>query len=165
MSNYESADLHQQRDPDCGEKIRALTNNALTMVFDTIALPDSAAICAAAISSSPLSPATYCNLLGEVIGREDVRSVFPLGLTVIGESFHYEDRFWPADANDFELGCRFADLLPELLEKGRLKPHPRRVVPGGLNAILQGMKDLEAGKVSGEKLVYLVEETTWPRTA
>jgi hypothetical protein len=49
-----------------------------------------------------------------------------------------------------------------MLAKGELKPHPSVVVPGGFASINKGMVDLDEGKVSGEKLVYMTEETVWP---
>jgi hypothetical protein len=38
-------------------------------------------------------------------------------------------------------------------EKGRIRTHPVRVVDGGFEAILEGLKILKRGEVSGEKLV------------
>lgn len=50
----------------------------------------------------------------------------------------------------------FAASVPRLVEQGRLKPNPIRRVEGGLAAIPEGLKLLEEGKVSGEKIVVVL---------
>lgn len=45
------------------------------------------------------------------------------------------------------------------LDKGVFKPNRVRVVPGGLAGVEGGLKEMEEGKVSAEKLVYRIAET------
>lgn len=56
----------------------------------------------------------------------------------------------------------FLSIAEKLWEEGKWKPHPTRVGSGGLIGVLGGMKEMKEGKVSGEKLVYLVDETKLP---
>ncbi|EPQ55118.1 NAD P-binding protein, partial [Gloeophyllum trabeum ATCC 11539] len=49
--------------------------------------------------------------------------------------------------------------LPDLLAKGDIKPNPVKVIPGGLNGIAAGWKELEEGRVSGQKLIVCPQET------
>lgn len=44
--------------------------------------------------------------------------------------------------------------VQELLDTGKLKPHPQRIVEGGLPAVLNGLELIRKKKVSGQKLVY-----------
>ncbi|EPQ51058.1 GroES-like protein [Gloeophyllum trabeum ATCC 11539] len=53
----------------------------------------------------------------------------------------------------------FFAALEDLLKKGEIKPNPVRVLPGGLNAIPEGLQELEEGRVSGQKLVVHPHET------
>ncbi|KAF8854393.1 GroES-like protein [Acephala macrosclerotiorum] len=56
-------------------------------------------------------------------------------------------------AADADFAYTFYRYIARLLDEGRLRPHPHEVRPGGLDGILQGVKDLQAGKVSARKLV------------
>lgn len=44
--------------------------------------------------------------------------------------------------------------VQELLDTGKLKPHPQRIVEGGLSAVVNGLELIRKKKVSGQKLVY-----------
>ncbi|KAF8805430.1 GroES-like protein [Phlegmacium glaucopus] len=54
----------------------------------------------------------------------------------------------------------YHDNLERLLEEGAIKPNRPEVLPGGLEGIPDGLKRLEAGKVSRSKLVAHPQETT-----
>ena len=144
--------------PECGQHINALTGNKLLHVFDTIAVEDSALICANALSST--GNGFYVNLMGIDSPRKDVKSIFFLGYTLAGEAFEFEGTTWPAVPEDFELGKKFFTLTETLLGKGLIKPHPTSVREGGLGGVLDGMQQLKDGKVSGMKLVYRVDQDT-----
>jgi hypothetical protein len=147
----------EQRDPQCGSKIRSLTNNKLTKAFDTIATPSSAAICAEAMSSDP--GGLYVNLMGIDFPRSDVRNVFYLGYTLLGDEFEIEGEIFPAAPEDYELGKKFTTLVGTLLEEGSIRPHPSEA-RYGIENIPKGMQDLKDGKVSGVKLVYVIGEAS-----
>ncbi|KAF7912634.1 uncharacterized protein EAF01_001655 [Botrytis porri] len=139
-------------DPNCGAEIRSLTQNKLHHVFDTIATQFSAQICANALSTTGESK--YVNLMGIEIPRDDVSNIFFLGYSITGEEYEIEGEVWLAAPEDFELGKRAFLLLERLLEKALIKNHPVKVMHGGLNEILEGMREMKDGKVSGKKLVY-----------
>lgn len=99
----------------------------------------------------------YCNLMGVVDApRDDVKTVFFLGYSAMGRPFIFEGAEWPFAPDDYELATRFAVLAEELLEQGKIKPHPATVRNGGLEAIPDGIEDIRQGKISGEKLVYVI---------
>ena len=100
----------------------------------------------------------YCNLMGVNAPREDVRSIFFLGYSVIGEAFYYEGKEWPVVDEDYELAKTFGTLAEELLAQEKIKPHPAAVRAGGFDAIVAGLEDLKQGRVSGEKLVYVIRD-------
>ena len=58
-----------------------------------------------------------------------------------------------------DFGYLWSRYLGRLLEDGRLKAHPYEVIPGGLNGVLTGLKNLRDGKASGVKYVYRIEDT------
>ncbi|KAH8705822.1 putative zinc-binding oxidoreductase ToxD [Talaromyces proteolyticus] len=145
--------------PKVGEKIRAATDDKLKIVFDTVNVESSAAICADAIGPDG---GRYCNLLGLDCPRSDVQSTFFLGYSVSGESYIFEGEKYDARPQDFDFASKFMRIAEKLWDEGRWKPHPQRVGSCGLLGALAGMDEMRKGRYSGEKLVYRVEETTWP---
>ncbi|KZT28325.1 GroES-like protein [Neolentinus lepideus HHB14362 ss-1] len=57
-----------------------------------------------------------------------------------------------------KVGTRLYVELPKLLASGDIKPNPVKVLPNGLEGIVEGLKELERG-VSGVKLVAKPQET------
>ncbi|KAJ4388762.1 hypothetical protein N0V93_006222 [Gnomoniopsis smithogilvyi] len=145
--------------PDVGQKIREATNFTITKVFDTVAVETSARICAVAFGPSG---GIYCNLLGADCPRDDVESIFFLGYDMSGELYKFEGEVYPARPEAFEFGRRWYSVAEKLWAEGKWKPHPQRIGAGGLLGAVDGMMEMRQGLVSGQKLVYLVNETTWP---
>ncbi|RDW83429.1 putative zinc-binding oxidoreductase ToxD-2 [Coleophoma crateriformis] len=148
--------VYDYRDPDCAAKIRSLISDDLTLVFDTIATTATAKVSAEAMSSG--KGGIYCNLMGVDAPRDDVKSIFYLGYSAMGRPYMFEGEEWPFAPGDYDLAKRFAVVVEGLLEQRLIKPHPVTVRPGGLEAIPAGMQDLKDGKISGEKLVYVIGE-------
>ena len=92
--------------------------------------------------------------------REDVTSIFFLGYSASRERYFIEGTEYPASPEDFAFMVDFMALVEPLLEEGKIIPHPASVRFGGLEGIISGMKELKQGKVSGQKLVYIIEEET-----
>lgn len=166
-------------DKSAAVQIRALTNNSLRLAWDTISIEDSARICAESLTTSSGINAVYGALLPVESHRADVKAVYTAMHTVFGKAFAFGVHSMPAIPDDFEFGKSFARLTERLLEEvshfspasnkvhllsrleyqRRLKPHPYRIGDGGLEGVLHGLKELEEGKVSGQKLVYRVSDT------
>ena len=148
-----------QHDTKVGEKIRAATKGQLKNVFDTVNVESSATICADAIGPNG---GVYCNLLGLDCPRQDVESTFFLGYGISGESYIFEGDNYEARPQDFAFASEFLELAERLWAEGKFQTHPQRVGPGGLLGAVSGMQQMREAKVSGEKLVYRIEETAWP---
>jgi len=80
-----------------------------------------------------------------------------LAYTVFGEALTDYGR--SASKEDFDFGVMFWKLAGQLLEQGKVKVHPPSVRPNGLRGVLDRMREMRDGKVSGVKLVYRVAET------
>ena len=74
--------------------------------------------------------------------------------TMFGEDFQKYGDDWPSSKEDYEFAKMWMGLTEKLVAEGKIKPHPKKVVPSGLEAIPNGMEELKAEKVRGEKLVY-----------
>ncbi|QGA21042.1 hypothetical protein EYB26_008752 [Talaromyces marneffei] len=145
-------------EPNVGAQIREYTQNKLEYAWDTVSEEGSAKICSDALTSEP--GAKYGNILNVKSPREDVETVNTLMYTVFGEAFKFgKGAELPAIPEDFEYTKKFIALTEKLLAEGKLKAHRVKLGADGLKGVLKGLNDMKAGKVSGEKLVYRVEET------
>jgi NADPH:quinone reductase-like Zn-dependent oxidoreductase len=141
-------------DPQCARDIRKFTQNKLALVWDTISLPESAEICANALTGAP--GAKYATILHVKFGRKDVETFFTNAYVAFGESFRFGNGpEIPASRTDFEFAKKFWDESYALLQAGKVKVHRPRVGKG-LGGVLEGLQLLRENKVSGEKLVYVL---------
>lgn len=58
-----------------------------------------------------------------------------------------------------EFARRWFRQLGKWLDAGKFQPNVVKVVPGGLAGVKEGLRLLEEGKVSGEKMVYRIADT------
>ena len=146
-------------DPSAAEQIREFTDNKLKYAFDTISVEQSAAICAAALSST--SGCAYSSLLPVKLPRQDIESKYTLVYTIANEYFRIgqQGKEFPAKQQDFDFAKKFGGIAEKLLAEGKFKVHPPSVRQGGLKGVLEGLQELREGKVSGSKLVYRISET------
>jgi hypothetical protein len=91
-----------------------------------------------------------------------VLSVFFLGYSMSGEAYIFEGEHMEAKPEDLAFGREFYSLAEELWARGKWTPHPQRVEKGGLLDVKDVLRQMREGKVSGEKLVYRVDDTVWP---
>ena len=148
------------RDEACGEKIRDYTSNKLMHALDCVAEASSPQICGDALSTDGAHTKCYSSLLGlNDFPRDDVEKKATLGYTAIGEEISFPGRKIPAKKEDLQFMTMFTGIAQELLAEGKIKPHPVGLRQGGLKGVLDGLQDMREGKVSGEKLVYRVDET------
>lgn len=149
-----------QQDETVGEKIRKATNDKLKLVFDTVAVESSAAICGHAFGSNG---GIYCSLLDIACPRERVTSTPFLGYSMSGEDFIFEGEKFAAAPEDFEFAVKCLRDVEDAWAKGEWKSHPESVLPGGLLGAVDGMSLMRDGRgPRGEKWVYRVNETSWP---
>ncbi|KAJ6442583.1 zinc-binding oxidoreductase [Purpureocillium lavendulum] len=140
----------------CAERIRQLSDNALTLVFDCISDEASARFCLAAMSTWG-GEYSHINGLASVSFPKNVRASFAGAFTVFGEGFYYGDAWYGPEPGDQLLMENVAWLAEDLLLSRALRPHRATVGRGGLRGVLDGMDRLRHGRVSGEKLVYRVD--------
>ncbi|KXS20778.1 GroES-like protein [Gonapodya prolifera JEL478] len=74
--------------------------------------------------------------------------------TLVGTAHHPT-----AAGGDADFAYRWFRQLGKWLEEGKFRPNVVRVMPGGLAGVREGLELMETGKISGEKLVYRIDET------
>lgn len=146
-------------DVDCGKKIREYTNNCLRLVWDTVSLPESAQICADALSTE--ADGKYYTLLPVKSARADIEPKLTLAYYCFGEPMQMQPDgpILAPDVETFEYSKRFIEMAEKLVADGKITPHPEHIGKHGLKGVLDGLQLMREGKVSGEKLVYRIEET------
>ncbi|KAJ6150892.1 hypothetical protein N7470_007486 [Penicillium chermesinum] len=144
------------KDPGAVGEVRKITDGKLKLVLDTISLEQSVKFCEAALSEEG---GKYHSILSITPGRKDVQYSFSLAYTIIAEDMHRFGGEWPARPADKAYMESFGPLFESLLAQGKIKPIKPRVGERGLNGILDGLKQMEEKKVSGEKLVYNIADT------
>ena len=142
---------------DCAAKIREYTEDGLKYAFDCISEGSSIAVCANAISSKG---GHYSALLSvSDFPRDDVTSKSTLAYTAMGKAIRLRGNDIPAIPENEQFASKFWTLTEKLLKDGKFKTQPVKVGSGGLQGVFDGLDLLRKGKVSGEKLVYLVKDT------
>lgn len=143
------------KEADCAQAIRQLTANQLRLVLDTVAISQSAKLCAEAMSSEG---GRYVQLLPVPFPRADVEAIFMDATTTLGEYYEYgmERTPIPVDADAFAFGKAHVQTVELLLQRGDIGGHETEIGDGGLEGVLDGIKRMRKGRVSGRKLVYLV---------
>ena len=114
--------------------------------------------------TDPGKKATYVSTLDPTLPSVTplpVEKRYFLGYTTWGEDFVFEGEEFAASKRDYDFAVGFVTLAERLLHQGCLKNHPVAVDRQGtdLEGVIRGMKLLKEGKVSGEKLVYTIQQS------
>ncbi|TDZ25583.1 Trans-enoyl reductase fsa3 [Colletotrichum orbiculare MAFF 240422] len=157
--SYGADVLFDYNSKTCVEDIKKHTNNSLKFALDCISEVDTMAFCYAC--------------LGRTGGRYTRLEPFPDVLHtrkqtvtpdwVLGPAMHGKAISWPppfergADAGVGEFAGKWFATAQRLLDEGKLRPHPVRVLDGGLGGVKDGLKTLESKAVSGQKLVVRLD--------
>lgn len=143
----------------CAADIRTLTRNNLRHVLDCIANTDSTRLCFAALgraggrytSLNPFNPAIAAT-------RKMVKCDWVMGPEMLGEEVRWPEPHYRAANPELKaLAAEWIRSLQILLDRDMLKRHPLLIRDTGLEGVLEGFKDLKAGKVSGKKLIYTLK--------
>jgi hypothetical protein len=148
-----------KREQGVGTRINEATKNELRLVYDMVATDQTAQICAEAFGKDG---GVYVGLLDPKFPRSDVRAEFFLGYGMSGESYIFEKEFYEARPDMFEFAAKFAEVAEKLWAEGKWRAHPQRIEPHGLLGVSDGLQQGRDGKISGEKIVYRVDDTEWP---
>lgn len=104
----------------------------------------------------------YCSLepFRETVTQNRALTIQPswiVSLTVFGSEI-YTDGHYDRDASPehYKFGVRAYEVVQELLNRGLIKPHPVKKMPGGWEGVIQGVELIRQQATSGFKLVYSV---------
>lgn len=158
LSSLGASHCFDYRDPDVVKKIREVTNNKLEYVVDCISEEESLTKSTESMGENGGKIAAI--LFTEIPNkRKDVEIIRTLLYTATGKEFQMGSFHFAPIPEDREFMAKFIkeELEPLLIEK-KLKANVTRLCQGGLDSIHEGMDYVQAGKVSGEKLVYHLQD-------
>lgn len=145
-------DYHDAK--DCVEGIRKVTDGKLRLVFDCVGTFQSPQICADSMASDG-EGCLYNSLSLTPFPREDVKSIFTGGESVLGEARQIRDQLIPGDEELFKAYRDFLRLSQHLFRFGKIRPPPTETVHG-MEKILDVMDDLRKWNIRGKKMVARV---------
>ncbi|KFY16430.1 hypothetical protein V492_01339 [Pseudogymnoascus sp. VKM F-4246] len=145
--------------PDCAKEIRAYTRNGLKYTLDCVSESDSAQLCYGAIGRAG---GRYCGLepVRQAVAatRPTVRASWLMVLTMFGGRVALDGEYArEASAADRAMSAKIFAATQTLLDNGRIKSHPVRVLADGWAGVIQGVDIIRTGAVSGQKLVVRVD--------
>lgn len=139
---------------DAVPEIKRLTRGKLKYAYDCIADPASVALCYKTIGRTGGRYVSLEMVPDELRLRRAVRAKVVLGYEGFGEDVPLAKGYASsADPAKRVLVAKYLRALQKYLDEGKLKTHPIQRLGGGLQGVLQGIRLLKSGSVSGQKLV------------
>lgn len=156
LKSLGATEVFDYKAPNIGSEIRSYTGNTLKLAWDCAGA--GVEIIGNALSSDGGKFASINFESGDRIKEINPNVDGPyntVAFEVFGEHFSKFGET-PPKPDEFEFAKIFAEVSRQLLEEGKLKAPRIALNRGGdgLEGALQGIDDLRANKVSGEKLVY-----------
>ncbi|KAF4631659.1 hypothetical protein G7Y89_g6482 [Cudoniella acicularis] len=159
VKSYGAEAAFDYNSPTCAQDIKTYTKNRLKYAFDTIAETKTLKICYEAIGRLG---GRYTGL--EVFNkdlalnlRKAVKPDWVIGLKLTGKGVDLSGGYGsPPDLKCREFGRRWFQTMQKLIDDGKIRSHPPRVMPGGIKDIFEGIEMMRKKEVSGEKLVYRI---------
>ncbi|KAF2874834.1 chaperonin 10-like protein [Massariosphaeria phaeospora] len=158
VTSYGASAVFSYHDDNCAALIRSHTKNALKYVLDCVATASAIELCHAAIGrlgGTYIALEMPPPLANE---RKTVKTDWCLGMSLLGKEIQLGDGYgMPANEEHHRFGIQLYGTVQRLLDEGKLRAHPVRMVEGGLQGVLdEGLGLLRAQKVSAQKLVAFI---------
>lgn len=158
VKSFGAAEVFDYRSPTCIQDIRKYTRNSLKFALDCVSEPETMEFCYQCLGRTggkytALEP--YAEFL-----HTRPRTVTPdwvLGPAVLGQAMGWPEPFTRCEDEKLrEFGVEWFDTVQKLLDDGKIRPHPVKVLHGGFAGVADGLELLRQKQVSGQKLVCAV---------
>ena len=160
MKSYGAEEAFDYKSPTCATDIRTYTRNSLRYVLDTVAEAETMKLCYAAIGRAG-GKYTALELYSEDLAtRKMVKPDWVMGIEMLGKKIALEYGYAREPNAELRVfGEKWFRQVQRMVDEGRIRSHPVRVMGGGFEGILQGLDLMRNRTVSGEKLVYQIGRT------
>jgi NADPH:quinone reductase-like Zn-dependent oxidoreductase len=159
VKSYGAEEAFDYNSPTCAEDIKAYTKNTLKYVLDVIAETNTMKLCYAAIgrAGGKYTGLEYVNESLALSIRKAVKPDWVVGLALTGKGVALSDGYGSEPSPECrDFGRKWFQTIQRLLDQGKIRSHPPRVMPGKFQGILEGVEIMRRKEVSGEKLVYFI---------
>ncbi|KAK4206769.1 major facilitator superfamily domain-containing protein [Rhypophila decipiens] len=163
VKGYGADFVFDYADPETPSRIRQVTNGELEYGLDVIADTESVGTCQAAISRyggilTVLEKYDWAQEQSS-LRRKTVDVRFPLALEIFGKELKLSNGYErPSSEERRKEARKWFEVYQRLLDEGKLRPHPVKVLESGWQSILDGLGVLKSGSVSGYKIVVPLVE-------
>lgn len=159
VKSYGADYVFDYADEKTAEAIRQVTNKQLEYAVDCITDKFSVACCYAAMARTGGRYVTL-EMCSEDMKpkRRLIKQEFIFALDIFGEHVQMK-RGYERDANPelHRFAVEWYQVVQGLIQGGRLRAHPLEMLENGLGNIVQGIRLLRSGLISGKKLVCVIE--------
>jgi NADPH:quinone reductase-like Zn-dependent oxidoreductase len=158
VRRFGATDVFDYHSPTCIEDIRRHTRKSLKYVLDCVSEPETMEFCYKCLGRTggkytALEP--YAEFLHT--RPRTVRPEWVLGPSVLGEAVGWPEPFTrESDQELRKFGLDWFKTVQELLNDGRITPHPVKLLEGGFDGVAEGLELLRQKQVSGQKLVCAI---------
>lgn len=154
LHQYGASAVFDYTDPEVAARIREYTRGGLRHALDCITDPESVACCYSSIGRTGGRYAHLESCPAELRTRRTVKAEFPIALEVFGKHVQLSGDYERSPNREkHEVAVRWFAMFQRLLDANKLKAHPTQVIPGGFNGVIDGIRLLRSGSISGVKLV------------
>ncbi|KAI2621842.1 putative zinc-binding dehydrogenase family oxidoreductase [Hypoxylon sp. NC1633] len=158
VRSYGAKAVFDYKQPDTPENIRKEAGGRLRYALDCITDPDSISCCYASISRTGGYYASLELCAEKLQTRRAVKADFPMAYEIFGRKIQLSGGYYrEASQAKHNAALGWYSTVQRLLNQGKLRSHPIKVLPGGLDAIPEGLRMLRTGDISGQKLVVHIE--------
>ncbi|KAI0888669.1 zinc-binding dehydrogenase [Annulohypoxylon maeteangense] len=158
VKSYGASAVFDYTATDLGHAIKTHTGGRLRHALDCIADQASTTCCYASLGRPGGRYAYLEASPKEWKTREAVKADFALAYEAFGHEVKLDGEYGrPASPEKHETAAKIFRAFQKLLDEGKVKGHPTEVVGHGFESILEGLRRLKSGSVSGKRLVVWIE--------
>jgi hypothetical protein len=138
---------------------RAYTKNNLAYAIDCITTVESTSCCLTAIGRAGGQYVSLDPFADHAITRKVVKPDWVLGPAIFGQRIGWPGPYQQDGQPELkDYASAYFGMLQRLLDQGKLRTHPLRVMEGDLSTVIEGMDVLRSGVISGEKIVVKLKQ-------
>ncbi|KAI1819731.1 putative zinc-binding dehydrogenase family oxidoreductase [Xylaria intraflava] len=155
---FGAEEVFDYNSPDCAKNIKDYTKNTLSYVLDPFTDAKSIALCFGAMGRAGGRYSCLEMYPDYILDRKSIKVGFVMGPALLGHRLALSDGYERDEDPDMRaFGVQWYRSVQKMLNQGKLRPHPLRVLGTSFEAVLEGVEMLKRKAVSGEKLVVALD--------
>ncbi|KAL2864253.1 zinc-binding alcohol dehydrogenase family protein [Aspergillus lucknowensis] len=154
VRSYGAEHVFDYNDPDVASKIRTLTRNSLRFALDIITEVKTTKHCYAAIGRAGGRYACLEKYADHLHTRKTVTPELVMGIRILGKRIALDHGYGSEASPELrEFGVKWYQILQKLIDEGKIRSHPIKLIPDRFEGILNGLPLLKSRVVSAQKMV------------